>query len=264
MKIKPLLLLLITIFAPATLAVAGCGDETRTATVTRTTTTTAVRAYDNSVADTAQLLQDSSAAMKQVAANGLGVHFVYTSNAFGEQQLVIAQGEGDMVFPDRASVTSSVYLSEKPTLIEIVSIGETVFIKSAETGDVWRQDDRGVLPTNPRNVWNYIDFARSSRNLGRTTLPSGIETYQVQVDIDADLLATESMKHYSDPRIIAMLEASRSATVSATVWIGTADLMVYKQTISTANQATGSSSEQLLNFSDWGESIEIVQPCVVC
>lgn len=242
----------------------GCGDEqATTGTVTPTATSPGVREYSNSVTDTAMLLRDSSAAMKQIADDGGGVHFSYISNNFGEQ-LVIAQGEGDMMFPDRTRVTSSVYITELPTIIELVAIGETVYIKSSDTGDTWRRDDRGVLPPNPRNVWNYIDFARSSRNLGKTTLDNGIQAYQVEVDIDADLLSTESMKHYSNPAIMAVLEASRSARVSATVWIGVGDLLVYKQSISTVNAATGDSSEQQLFYSDWGESIDIVPPCVIC
>lgn len=260
---KPFLVMLLSVFALAALA-SGCGDPAETTPVTQSAVTTVTRTYGNSTADTAQLLLDSSAAMKRVADQGLGVHFVYTSNIFGEQRLIIAQGEGDMDFPDRASVTSSVYLSEEPTVIELIAIGETVYVKSAETGDVWQKDRQGVLPPNPRQVWNYLDFARSSRNLGRTTLPSGVEAYQVQVDIDADLLSTESMKHYSDPRIIALLEASRTAKVSATVWIGVDDLMVYKQTISTTNPVTGDSSEQLLTYSDWGQPAEVTQPCDNC
>ena len=252
------------ILALAMLLAAGCGEEKVTPSVSLTAATTGTRTYGNSTADTAQLLQDASAAMKRFADAGLGVHFIYTSNSFGDEQMIIAQGEGDMVFPDRASVSSSVYLSEEPQVIDLIAIGETVYIKSAETGNVWRRDDRGVLPPNPRNVWNYLDFARGSRNLGRTTLASGIEAYQVQVEIDADLLATESMKHYSDPRIIALLQATRSSTVSATVWIGVDDLLVYKQSISTSNPLDGSNSEQQLNYSNWGETIEIVQPCIIC
>lgn len=257
-------LILMWLFTLLALAATGCGKETVTTPVAPTATSPASKEYSNSVADTARLLQDSSAAMKRIADSRLGVHFAYTSNVFGAAQLVIAQGEGDMVFPDRARVSSSVYLTEEPTVIELIAIGETIYIKSAETDNVWRRDVQGVLPPNPRNVWNYLDFARSSRNLGRTTLPSGVEAYQVQVEIDASLLATESMKHYSDQRVISLLQASRSNTVSATVWIGTADLLVYKQTISTSNQATGTGSEQILNFSGWGEPTEIVQPCTIC
>ncbi|RJQ42670.1 MAG: hypothetical protein C4534_09670 [Gaiellales bacterium] len=258
------LLILILPGLLAALLAAGCGEDGAVTTGATTVTIPDAGTYSNNTADTARLLQDSSATMKRVADAGLGVHFIYTSNSFGEEQLVIAQGEGDMVFPDRVSVSSNVYLTEEPEVIDLISIGETVYIRSIETGNVWRQDDRGVLPPNPRNVWNYIDFARSSRSLGRTTLPSGIETYQIQVDIDADLLATESMKFYSDPRIISLLQASRSNNVTATVWIGVDDLLVYKQSISTSNPLTGTGSEQQLTYSDWGKSIDIVQPCVVC
>ncbi|MHB1382420.1 MAG: LolA-like protein [Thermoleophilia bacterium] len=264
MSRRSLLFIFLLFTATLTPGAQGCGEDTATNMVTPTATVPASVDYSNSTADTARLLQDSSAAMKRVADSRLGVHFAYTSNVFGEAQLVIAQGEGDMVFPDRARVSSSVYLSEEPTVIELIAIGETIYIKSAETDNVWRRDVEGVLPPNPRNVWNYLDFARSSRNLGRTTLPNGVEAYQVQVEIDANLLATESMKYYSDPRIIALLQASRSNTVSATVWIGTTDLLVYKQTISTSNQTTGTGSEQILTFSGWGESTEIIQPCTVC
>lgn len=247
------------------LAGVGCGDETPTTpTVTPTATTVDHREYTNSVADTSALLRDSSTAMKQVADAGLGVHYSYISNSFGEEQLVIAQGEGDMAFPDRTRVTSSVYITDVPTIIELIAIGETVYIRTSDSGDDWQRDDRGVLPPNPRNVWNYLDFARSSRNLGRTTLDNGIEAYQVQVDIDADLLSTESMKHYTDPGIIAVLQSSRSDTVTATVWIGVDDLLVYKQSIDISNPATGSSSVQQLTYSDWSEPVDIVEPCTIC
>jgi hypothetical protein len=256
-----LLLLLLTIAPVAT----GCGEDTPTTqTVAPTVTTVVPRDYSNSIADTGMLLRDSSSAMKQVADTGMGVHFSYISNVFGEEQLVIAQGEGDMVFPDRTKVTSSVYITESPTIIELIAIGETVYIRTSDSGEVWRRDDRGVLPPNPRNVWNYLDFARSSRNLGKTTLDSGIQAYQVQVDIDADLLSTESMKYYGDPGIIAMLETARSSVVTATVWIGVEDLLVYKQSISTSNPLTGTGSEQQLTYSQWGEAVEIIQPCTLC
>lgn len=241
----------------------GCGGESENVTL-QEPNPAGTRTYSNSVADTAMLLRDASAAMKAFADAGLGVHFIYTSNTFGEEQLVIAQGEGDMVFPDRASVTSSVYLTEEPEVIDLIAIGETVYVRSEETGGVWRRDERGVIPPNPRNVWNYIDFARGSRNLGVTTMPDGRKAYQIQVDIDANLLSTESMKHYTDQRIIAMLEVARSSTVTAMVWIGVDDLLVYKQSISTTNPVTGNSSEQQLTYSNWGEAVEIVQPCVVC
>jgi hypothetical protein len=202
--------------------------------------------------------------MKQVADAQLGVHYDYTSNTIGEEQLVIAQGEGDMVFPDRTRVTSSVFVTGESVIIELIAIGEDIYVKSADTGNTWRQDDRGIMPPNPRNVWNYLDFARSSRNLGITTMPDGVRAYQVRVEIDADLLATESMKHYSDPRIIDLLEASRTATVTATVWIGVDDLLVYKQSIQTVNEDDSTSSEQLIDYSNWGETVEISQPCVIC
>ena len=258
-------LIVFSLTAALLLYASGCGDD-RTVTVSQPEglENAMPRIYDTSPESTGQLLRDTSATVRNNSETNMGVHFVMDSRTTIGDTTIVSKGEGDMVFPDRVRMTTQNYTDAQSIPVEVIVISGKAYTRSATTNGMWKSSGTGVSAPDPRSIISLFDFARSSRNFGEESLSGNRKTYHMQLDVDATLAADEAKKQNSDPALMQALEATRNASVTVDLWIGTSDLLIYQERVVISNPATALKSEQTFIFSGWGKSVEIVKPCESC
>lgn len=245
----------------ALLFAAGCGGETATVTVS-TPPPPGTKTYGKTPEAASELIRDTSSIVRTRTVANSGVHFKLEMSTTVSGQVIISQGEGDMIFPDRTKMTLSTYTSGQPVSMEVIAIEGKVYTKQA--GGNWSSVATGFSMAEPQNLTGFLDYARSSRIVGEEILRGGRKTYHIQVDIDSYIAAEEAKKGTSDPVKIQELEKTKAATVTVDFWIGVDDLLIYQELVKTSNPATALSSSQTFIFSDWGETVLIEKPCADC
>ncbi|MFA6001107.1 MAG: LppX_LprAFG lipoprotein [Thermoleophilia bacterium] len=258
-------LIVVSLAAALLLYAPGCGDD-RTVTVSQPEglEDAMPRVYDTSPESTGQLIRDTSTTVKANSSENMGVHFIMDSRTAIGDTTIVSRGEGDMVFPDRVKMTTQNYTDAQSIPVEVIVVGGKIYTRSTATNQIWKSSGSGVSAPDPKSITSLFDFARSSRNFGEESLPGNRKTYHVQLDVDAALAADEAKKQNSDPALIQALEATRNASITVDLWIGTNDLLVYQERVVVSNPATALKSDQTFMFSGWGKSVEIVKPCESC
>lgn len=245
---------------------AGCNDDSRPVTVSQPEGLESALpgVYDTTPESTNNLVRDASARLKDTLTTGKGVHFVIDATTTSGATTVVSRGEGDMVFPDRIHMTLQNFTGNVSTPTEVISIGSKVYIRSTTTNATWHSTTGGSTTPDPDSLTRMLDFARSSTAFGQESLKGDRTTYHVQLDIDASMLADEALKKTSDPTQTQAIEATRNSTVTVDLWIGTNDLQIYQEKVTTSNPALNLTSYQTFIFSDWGKVVEINKPCEAC
>ncbi len=252
-------ILIIALCLAPFVAVSGCGSQDTPANTAGQSRDPATRTYSKSPESTSLLLKDASDALRARYASGEGAHFTMETTGVTSGHSIGMRAEGDIAFPDKARMTSSNYLTPQPVSVDVVTVGGKAFSRTPAGSGAWQNGDAGMPPPDPQNIAGFMDYGRSSRNFGHENI-NGHDTWDVQVDVDMVMLATDAMKRTSDPQLLKELEALKSSVVTVDFWIGADDLAIYQMLVKTTNPLAGFDQAQDIFFTNWGQHVEITAP----